>query len=76
MYVNVMSASEHQTVLDFATAVFATFVTHFVNEQQADTDVFTCKFAVEKNAQTNSGQRKYTSSTVCIAMRNSSTHLS
>jgi hypothetical protein len=51
MYVNVVNASEHQTVLDFATAMFLTFVIQFVNEQQADTDVFTCKFVVEKNAQ-------------------------
>jgi hypothetical protein len=59
MYVNVTSANEHQTVLDFATVLFNTYVTHFVNEQQADTDTFAYIFEVEKNAQTNSGQRKY-----------------
>jgi hypothetical protein len=59
MYVNGTSANEHQTVLDFATVLFNTYVTYFVNERQADTDVFTYVFAVEKNAQTNSGQRKY-----------------
>jgi hypothetical protein len=48
MYVNVTSANDHQTVLDFATVLFNTYVTHFVNERQADTDVFTYIFAVEK----------------------------
>jgi hypothetical protein len=48
MYVNGTSANEHQTVLDFATVLFNTYVTYFVNERQADTDVFTYVFAVEK----------------------------
>jgi hypothetical protein len=61
MYVSVTSANGQQTVLDFATVLFSTYVTHFVNERQADTDIFTYIFAVKKNAQTNSGQRKYIS---------------
>jgi hypothetical protein len=45
-------------LLDFATVLFNTYVTYLANDRQADTDVFTYVFAVEKNAQTK-GQRKY-----------------
>jgi hypothetical protein len=59
MCVKVTSDHQHQTVLDFATVVFTSCLTVLVSAQQADTDVFICKIAVEKSAQTNLLQRKY-----------------